>query len=623
MPASKIRVLDEQTINKIAAGEVIENPASVVKELLENALDAGATDICVEIKGGGRQLIRISDNGCGMTKDDALLCLERHATSKIKQVEDIQQLFTMGFRGEALPSIASISKFVLLTHAKEEVDPTKGTLITVEGGNIIHCTAAVRSPGTTIEVKSLFFNVPVRKKFQKSPSYDTQEILKVLTLLSLSHPLIAFELISDQKTLLKMPPLIKDETFLAQLGQRIESVLGKDFFHALCPLALEQNSYRLEGYIGLPSCHRHNRTGQYLFINDRAVTSPLLGFAVREGYGTMLPTQRYPLFVLHLHMPGTLVDVNVHPQKKEVRLRQEQKLKEWVTQAVQEALSSKNFQEDPLELSSPFPFAFNPKVSAPFSFKTDPFSFKLDEELDRKAYDFSSTPLPHTFYENVLTEPTQQVFSFPTQPQQPQFTLLATIPGYILIDLAKSDTTILDQLGLKQKEGLCLVDQRAAYARLYYERLLKRLEQTENGDTYIQPLLFPLTVEFTRVEASALKDNLSLLRGMGFVIEEFGECTFIVQAIPDLLSKENLQSCLSAITHDFLQLQDRRYLQREKEKQIVWTACQISLPANKRLSIEEAHLLIQQLMLCDMPNQSPLGKPTTVVLSTENLRQLF
>ena len=231
MTSSKIRVLDEHTINKMAAGEVIESPASVVKELVENSLDAQATDICVEIKSGGRQLIRVTDNGCGMNPDDALLCLERHATSKIKEVEDIQSIFTMGFRGEAIPSIASISKFILLTCAQEG----KGTLLIVEGGKIIQCGEAVRSQGTTIEVKSLFFNVPVRKKFQKSPAYDANEILKIITILSLGHPHVKFQMIDNEKSVLQTGMPIETD-FKEQMKDRIATVLGAEFIKACSPL---------------------------------------------------------------------------------------------------------------------------------------------------------------------------------------------------------------------------------------------------------------------------------------------------------------------------------------------------------------------------------------------------
>ena len=255
----------------------------------------------------------------------------------------------MGFRGEAIPSIAAISKFSLLTCPRQEGNSQEmnGTLILVDGGRLISRATAPRSPGTTIEVKSLFFNVPVRRKFQKSPSTDSQEILKILGLLALGYPTVQFELISDQKTLLKTTAIrTGNPTFLEQLGQRIESILGLEYASSLLPLNFNHSPYELEGYIGSPSFHKPNRTGQHLFINSRSVHSPLIAAAVRESYGTMLPTQRYPAFVLHLSLPGSHVDVNVHPQKKEVRLRQEFQIREMIIQAIQAALRREQGQRE-------------------------------------------------------------------------------------------------------------------------------------------------------------------------------------------------------------------------------------------------------------------------------------
>ena len=375
--SSKIRVLPEDVINKIAAGEVIENPASVVKELVDNSIDAGADEIVVEISSGGRQLIRISDNGCGMIADDALLCLERHGTSKIRDIDDLFSLSTMGFRGEAVPSIASISKFTLMTCPKAEGDQPQmreGTMVIVEGGKILKACPAVRDPGTTIEVKSLFYNVPVRRKFQKSPAYDTGEILKIVSLLALANPSVKFQLISDQKMLLSTS-LAKGKPFQEMFNERIISVLGADYLDDSLAVFNEKGEYRLEGVIGKPSHTRPNRTGQHLFLNQRPIWSTMISHAVREGYGTMLPTQRFPVFALHLTMPGDLVDVNVHPQKREVRLRHEQEIKQMVIGAVSQALRT-CFAEPPAEsFYSAEPPVSNSFIQRPFSMP-DPVEFE-------------------------------------------------------------------------------------------------------------------------------------------------------------------------------------------------------------------------------------------------------
>ncbi|WP_068468608.1 DNA mismatch repair endonuclease MutL [Candidatus Protochlamydia phocaeensis] len=653
---SKISILNEQTINKIAAGEVIENPSSVVKELVENSLDAGATEICVEIQGGGRQLIRISDNGCGMSPEDALLCLERHATSKIKEVEDIQDLLTMGFRGEAIPSIAAISKFSLLTCPRLENKQTEGTLVSVEGGKLISSSPAARAPGTTMEVRSLFYNVPVRRKFQKSPSYDAQEILKILSALALGHPSVQFELISDQKSLFKTPLLPAHYTFQESLNKRIETLLGKEFASSLCPLHFEQAPYELKGFIGTPSHHKANRTGQYLFINQRAVYSPFIASAIREGYGTMLGTNRYPVFVLHLHLPGTFLDVNVHPQKKEVRLRQEHLLKTALIEAVQKALRQDQPSFLTLNKEPDRPF---PSLSAPYASLLPPPFFQTKKELyveEEENWEYKANPsyippspslpplsspalpvLPTSPLSSLETPPSvlEPVLQFRTKPtdadpapflfdalsEKPAFpTVLTTLVGYIMLDPFSLTTNHCPSLVQKERGGLCLIDQKAAYARICYERLLK---QSASQPLPIQHLLVPATMQFSAPEAALLKDHLALLNEMGFSIREFGEHTFVLDAFPAFFQKEHPEAWLSAIVHDLADKQDMRQLQRKKEEQLALAASRASLSSTKRLSHEEAQGLVDQLFACDLPFQCPFGKSTLLYLAPGELAAYF
>lgn len=605
MTASRIRVLDDHTINKIAAGEVIENPASVVKELVENSLDAGATEVTIEIRGGGRQLIRVSDNGCGMSQDDAILCLERHATSKIKQVEDIQSLITMGFRGEAIPSIASISKFMLLTAPQTENEKKhEGTMVMVDGGKLISCSPAARSSGTTIEVKSLFFNVPVRKKFQRSPTYDTQEILKIISLMSLGYPSIKFELISDQKLILNTSLPSEDGSFLDQLGNRIETVLGRDFYGALRPMEFLQEPYTVQGYIGIPTYNRHNRTGQHLFINRRAVSSSLISFAIREGYSTMLAANRYPVFVLHIQMPGDLVDVNVHPQKKEVRLRQEQMLKERLIQAVQSTIRPDVYvkQEEPptqVQVAYSFPEPvieeMPPKSFAPMD------SFPFYQPLLR--------PMPPAFNPSP-----KELFQY-----KAHLKVLAVLSGYIVLDASTLDVKIASALGIRPHEGICLVDQKAAYARLIYDQLLKQ----QSSSTEIQSLLIPITVELSLSEAALLKEYLEIFNQMGISIQEFGEHTFKVDALPPLLQKEDIPLFLTGMLQDLKEVHDTKRLQKEREKQLAMVACRRSTMASKRLSLDEAHRLVTQLMESEQPLQCPMGRSTFLYLLSDDLIKLF
>jgi DNA mismatch repair protein MutL len=629
MTPARIRVLNDQTINKIAAGEVIENPASVVKELVENSLDSGATSICVEIQEGGRQLIRISDNGCGMSPDDALLCLERHATSKIREVEDIQDLLTMGFRGEAIPSIAAISKMTLLTCPRlKEEKKEEGTLIVVDGGHLISCSPAARSPGTTIEVKSLFFNVPVRRKFQKSPAFDTQEILKMLGLLALAYPAVQFELISDQKSLLKTPLTPSLLSFHDLLERRLECVLGKEYASSLLPLKFQQGAYELIGFIGTPSSHKPNRTGQHLFINQRLIFSPLIAAAVREGYGTMLPNHRYPIFVLHLRMPGSLLDVNVHPQKKEVRLRQESQLKEALIQAIQIALRQEQNSLHPLPVEDS---ASIPPFWAPYASLLSPIpkppptteeKWKLQSVVAPTPTSVMERGIPFNTNSQEATRPlpslalTPQIPSLYSQPSIPR--ILATLVGYCILEPFNLNSKLLGPSMNKREGGLALLDQRAAYSRIHYEKLIKISSTTES-----QPLLIPLTLQLTHPEFQAMREHAPLLNQMGFGLREFGEQAFVVDAFPSFLKEDQLQSCVNLLIQDLVEMQTSRRLQMQKEEHLALAACRASLPIVKRLSVEEAQGLIQQLLTCEMPAQCPQGKPTCLYLAPEDLAKWF
>ena len=609
---SKIRVLSEHTINKIAAGEVIENPSSVVKELVENSLDAGATDICVEIKGGGRQMIRVTDNGCGMSSDDALLCLERHATSKIKEVEDLHTIWTMGFRGEAIPSIASISKFTLLTCPNVEGQPAKeGTMVLVDGGKIMRCCPAACAPGTTIEVKSLFFNIPVRKKFQKSPAYDTNEILKVLSLQALANPGIKFQLISNQETLLSAP-LPTRKTFEGQLGERAASVLGNDFFESTCPLEGSKGECHLQGVIGLPGYTRQNRTGQYLFINKRAVSSPFVAYAIREAYGPTIGTHRYPVFVLHLTLPGHLVDVNVHPQKREVRLRQEMVLKDLIVQSVEKALQqagSSPFIElgsTAHELPRPQPLPFTAFVRPLHDIPQTPALLREES----KPVTAVQAPIPSRMPEAppVLFKESPKCVQIPR--------VIATIANYILID-----PSTLEKFG---NEGLCLVDQRAAHSRIIYEKLAQaQSAETQRGNLQVQSLLIPYTLETTTLESSLLREQLESLNALGISIKEFGPNTFAVDALPQVFGNTDLRALLTELVQRLRDFQDSSAYRTEQVRLVALAASRAAVAKNKRLPVEEAQALLSQLMNCQMPYQCPLGKPIMAQIKPDDLARHF
>lgn len=611
---ARIRVLDEQTINQIAAGEVIENPSSVVKELVDNSIDSGATEITIEIKGGGRQLIRITDDGCGMNFDDAVLSFERHATSKIRSVDDINDLYSMGFRGEAVPSIASISKYTLLTRS-QGVD-ADGTMVIVDGGRIIKACEAACSYGTTVEVKALFFNVPVRKKFQRSPNYDSHEIMKMLTKLALANPEIKFELISNQKSILSAKRPASDD-LKELLADRVADILGNEFLDQCTYVDHKNRGFEIRGFIGLPAHTKHNRSGQYIFINKRPVFSPLIHNAVREGFGTTLPTNRHPQFMLHISMPGDLVDINVHPQKKEVRLRQESDLKQSICQAVDQALHLSGIApmtfvdtdfSEPVERSTPTDsfagFSLNPNISSMPRPSYDYGEYKHQEiEIREEPRDTVGT----VFEQNLDQEPkSPQMELLPELEEQVAIPRVhSTIPGYILIDVA---------------DGLSLMDQKAAHSRVVFEKLQR--QEGAMSVVEVQNLLVPYTLELSPQEASSINLVIDDLNTLGIQIKEFGGSTYIIDAVPTIFGDIDMPAFARELVASLLEGTEAD-VQREFKKRIAFIASRVSVSGRAKLSFHEAQHLIGQLYQCDHPRLCPLGKPTIVNISSEELAKYF
>lgn len=542
--ASKIRVLDDLTINKIAAGEVIENPASVVKELLENALDAGSTEIAIEVMNGGRTLIRVTDNGSGMGKDDALLSLERHATSKLKSIDDFNSLGTLGFRGEAIPSIAAISKYSCLTS-----DGIESSLVKVQGGKLTACDPAVREKGTTIEVKELFFNVPVRRKFQRSPHYDEQEILRMVSLHSIARPDIKFQLIINQKPMLM--------TYSETLFERIGEVLGEEFQKELIPIEKEG----VYGFITRPFHHKANKAQQTLFLNRRPVQSPFISFSVKEAYSTHIPSNRYPAFILFVDSDPSDIDVNVHPQKKEVRLRQESDLKRLIFMGVQEALAKRNTPREFSEVASPLPWDLSWNKFEPAT---------IPPKREEVKFELPLRPLPQ---------------------------LLTTIKGYVVVE------------GLNE-EGISLLDQSRAHSRVLFERLEKKAPPAWERESLLIPLLF----EFTPVDALKVKEKLDDLKTVGLELREFAPRTFACDSYATHYRPDEIEAF---IRHFIEEEKGDDYLKRLSEK-----AGGLSISSETILTREMGHKLLTDLMACDNREEAPNGKPIFIHLNKDNLTRL-
>ncbi len=603
---SIIRVLDEITINQIAAGEVIENPASVVKELVENSIDAGSTEITIEIKGGGRQLIRISDDGTGMNQDDALLCLERHATSKIQNVEELHETLTMGFRGEAIPSIASISKFSILSTPDNGTQ--NGTMVVVEGGKILKASPSVRERGTTMEVKSLFYNVPVRRKFQKSPASDAAEIQKVVTLLALANPSVSFQYINNEERVFH---LIANKADRQQtLKNRVDQLLGVDYLEHSHWLEVDKAPYKIFGWIGAPHTHRQNRSGQHIFINRRAVNVPFIQYTLKDAYGPLLPSQRHPTFILHVELPTDTVDVNVHPQKKEVRLRKEGEIRELLFEAARGSLQTHSIESTP-------DFVIEP------CFQSETPSFNLENFVMEEPPLPRLTEGPKLHFEKItLPTPEETALSQMDIPlvRGPDKTIpkaLTTLPGYVVVE-----TTSIDWFQ-GRGGGLSLVDQRAAHNRILFEQL------TQRGDSplQIQELLIPLTLGVSPQEAEILTPYLEILQKQGIGIQEFGGNSFIIQSLPALLGDVDVHTLMFDLLHDLKETRDytleHKFLEQKIFRSIAQAASKASVSKKSKLSMEEAQSLLRELVKCKSPHISPTGQPTVARFSEEEIEKQF
>lgn len=565
----KIRLLDEQTINQIAAGEVIEGPASVVKELLENARDAGATEIAVEMAGGGQRLIRVTDNGCGMSREDALLCLERHATSKISKLEDLDTLKSMGFRGEALAAIASVSKLTLISRTSAEKD--LGTLLVAEGGRILQATSAERAPGTTLEVKSLFHNVPARQKFLRAPARDEAEIRDTVTRFALAHSELRLELTSEKSRLLSVLSGTSEE--------RVRAVLGEEFQKQLLPLEAQEGDLALKGLIGQVTSHRPNRMGQYLFLNGRHVVSPEIAMAVREGYSSSLPEGRFPLFVLWLNLPGDQVDVNVHPQKREVRLRHPQEVQKFILRAVQRRLDQR---------------------AVPARGESLPRHLPWDKPWDQPLF------LRETSAPQIAARSEEAPLLLSAAIESPR--LLIALPGYLLLEPSSCSSLPL------QGDGLCLIDQQLAHQRILFERLEQGQRAVE-----VERLLLPKVVQLTPAECDQIGQWKPLLTALGFDLEPFGKQAISLQAIPCDLAGVDLSRFIGEMIADL----NPRSAELERRKQLVAMASRSALPRKRRLSPEEGNLLIAQLFQCQRPLTCPQGRPTLAWIDPQTIEKCF
>ena len=654
---NRIRLLPEQVANQIAAGEVVERPASVVKELVENALDAGAGRITVEVQAGGRSLVRVTDDGTGMSRDDALLCLERHATSKIQRAEDLAAIATMGFRGEALPSIASVSRFTLTTRERGSEAP-EGTRVVINSGKIVEVKAAGCATGTSVEVRQIFFNLPARRKFLRSEETERAHIQHWLTLAALAHPEIAFTLIHDGRTIWQLPAVRKIEesgAHIAALQERWRAIGGGERqllpvdFHGEYQIfvaddaALESRQQaigvRVWGLIGAPGASRSTREDQHLFVNGRPIENRGLNAALIEGYHTALMKSRYPVCCLFLELDPAEVDVNIHPAKREVKFHRERDVRRIATQAVRETLLrfhtatiSTTAKSPPSHFARAEAAASEPKADAPVDF------------ADTAAATDQTAPAPAALAElsRFFSKPNQDAAATDTPPQATQPTLpmgfasrstfipsstAATAAGHPaaapLLSVPLRLVGVISRLYvvLESDRGLVLMDQHAAHERILYEQMLERLEK--QGDCPSQRLLLPETVELSARDAQFVRQNLATLARLGVGLSEFGDRTFLLDGLPPFAKTRDARRFVLELVDELKAAGESVNTLRLGEHVVTKTVCRHAVKANDPLAGPELEKLVEDLRRCTMPYTCPHGRPTLIEFSLHELEKRF
>jgi DNA mismatch repair protein MutL len=595
---SRIRLLPEILASQVAAGEVIERPASVVKELVENSIDAGARKIEVSIRRGGISLIRVIDDGCGMDRDDALLSLERHATSKIRTANDLAAIATLGFRGEALPSIASVSRFRLSTR---EHDAVAGTEIIVAGGKIETVRDGGEAPGTQIEVRSIFYNLPARRKFLRSENTESRNLEHQLHLQATGHPEIAFAFVRDDRVVFQLPAV-------ASLVDRIRDLHGKELIDRLLPVE-ESNSatIRIGGLIGQAGVSRQTRAQQLVFVNGRAVENAVLSAGLREGYHTALMKGQFPVTFLFLDLDPAAVDVNVHPAKREVRFRDPNGVREAVVEAVRRTLESGR-QEWQQQFRAP--------VAAPaVAGIVDPGRAIPATPGPVSTEPGSSIPATTEALPSFQPQPNEQLPSIAASAWNDQATASSRDQQFQIIGVLNKLYVLMEN-----QDGLVLVDQHAAHERILFEELRRRME--EQG-VPSQRLLLAQTFELAPRDAEWVERNSATLQKMGIGIEPFGANAFKIDSLPTFLDVSDPVTFMRKVIDGLKSASNGSSAMRLGEEMIAKTVCRHAVKANDPLRYLEVEKLITDLLQCDLPYCCPHGRPTMIQISHAELEKKF
>ena len=606
---AKVRILSDRVANQIAAGEVIERPAAVVKELVENALDAGATRIEVEFRHGGRSLMRIEDNGSGMSRDDALLALERHATSKIVEASDLDRLASYGFRGEALPSIASVSRFELQTR---EASSDAGTEILINGGKFVHVRDCGRPVGTRIEVTHLFNSVPARRKFLKTDQTEAAHIIQCVRLYALACPGTAFTLIEDGRVIFRSPEC-------TTLAERVAEIFGRQTAAALVPLEAGESGMRLSGLIGRPGAGRATRHEMIVFVNQRPVDSRTLNYSLIESYHESLPKGRYPLAFVFFECDPASVDVNVHPAKREVRFRSEPAVRAFVIRSVLQRLRELGVAAAPVGSGSgqasgalaSGPIGGGPFASAAITpLPIAPPTIYPADFVAQPPHPLSASGAANVTASGLATAPVASGANLPGGAARPTPFL-----GWRYVGLAHGNYALFETAA-----GLVLLDRRAAHERVWFERLR---EQFQTGAVPSQRLLLPVPVELDPIHSALLLDRLRFLNAHGFEIGEFGRNFFRIESVPTWMEPADAEPFLRDLLGAFRdgQVPDKNPGLAREELARIAAAKAIRLPATAGQA--ELQALTAQLFATRSPLTSPAGRPTYIELHHAELARRF
>jgi DNA mismatch repair protein MutL len=622
----KIRVLSDNVANKIAAGEVVERPASVVKELLENSLDAGASDLRIDIESGGRRLIRVADNGSGMLRDDALLAFERHATSKLSDVRDLLSIATLGFRGEALPSIASVSRLLLETRAEEE---STGAAVEIAGGKILRCDELSRPAGSTITVRDLFYNVPARKKFLRSDQTELAHIASLATHYSLAHPKKSFQLTHGTSSLLDVTPVdtLQERVYQVFGNQTLEDLIDLDYVERELEVVEAEDRttrvFALRGFVSAPHVQKLNRNSIYLFVNGRLIRDRLLLHGLSSAYHNLMPAACYPFALLFVDCDCEEVDVNVHPSKTEVRFRHGSFVHDFVRDAIRERLIASR-------PASGIPISQQPQPAADLPFSD--FTQRIENQR------FEPAPSAESFPERIEDLP---VFTLhKTAAPEPRFDFepmrAAVVPDthgplvHQIPDPPQSLNALSDLRPLGQihdsfiiaagRDGLWIIDQHVAHERILFEKVLR---DQARGHVERQQLLMPILLELTPAQQIEYARIAGELERSGFDSEPFGNRTIAVKGAPAGVGPAEIEK----LVFEILEMADgepsRISLDDLRRGLAASIACRAAIKINMRLDDTKMNWLLRELAATDCPMSCPHGRPIALRYSTKDILKSF